>query len=423
MIPSLLYSEARAQSPPPTSPGTCVVAQSEERAVKIADRLQSLPPYHFAAYARRIAEKRAAGVEVINLSIGDPDLPTPDVVIQALTEAAAQPRHQRYPAYAGMPELRVAYAAWFEQRFGVALDPQREVLPLIGSKEGLAHLPLAVIDPGDLALIPDPAYPVYPTAVALAGGEVYALPIDAAHGWLPDLAAIPTDVLSRATTLWLNYPNNPTGAVAPLGFFAEAVAFARRHALLLVHDMAYAEVRFEGEKPPSILEAPGARDVAVEFHSLSKAYNMAGFRIGALVGNATIVEAMTRLKSNLDTGIFSAIQVAAIRALSLPESWIAERNRIYELRRDRVVQACRRMGMAVETPKAGLYLWPRVPAGYSGESFAMALLDRAGVAVTPGTNFGPHGEEYVRISITTPDAQLDEAMARMGEMVGTGAAL
>jgi LL-diaminopimelate aminotransferase len=246
--------------------------------------------------------------------------------------------------------------------------------------------------------------------------------MDAAHGWLPDLAAIPADVARRATTLWLNYPNNPTGATAPLGFFEEAVAFARRHDLLLVHDMAYAEVRFAGAKPPSILEAPGARDVAVEFHSLSKAYNMAGFRIGALVGNPTIVEAMTRLKSNLDTGIFSAIQVAAIRALSLPESWIAERNRIYELRRDRVVQACRRMGMAVEAPKAGLYLWPQVPAGYTGESFAMALLDRAGVAVTPGTNFGPRGEEYVRISITTPDAQLDEAMARMGQMVGTRAA-
>jgi LL-diaminopimelate aminotransferase len=386
--------------------------------VKLSDRLQSLPPYHFAAYARKIAEQRAAGVDVVNLSIGDPDLPTPDVVIQALTEAAQQPVNQRYPEYAGMPELRVAYAEWFEQRFGVALDPQREVAPLIGSKEGLAHLPLAVVNPGDVALIPDPAYPVYNTAVALAGGDVYPLPMDAAHGWLPDLAAIPADVLRRATTLWLNYPNNPTGAVALLSFFEEAVAFARRYELLLVHDMAYAEVRFEGARPPSILEAPGARDLAVEFHSLSKAYNMAGFRIGALVGNPTVVEAMIRLKSNVDTGIFRPIQIAAVRALALPESWIEERNRIYQRRRDRVVAACRAMGMAVEAPQAGLYVWPHVPQGYTSESFAIALLDGAGVAVTPGTNFGPRGEEYVRISITAPDARLEEAIARMARTVG-----
>jgi LL-diaminopimelate aminotransferase len=390
--------------------------------VKISDRLQSLPPYHFAAYGRKIAEKRAAGVDVISLSMGDPDLPTPDVVIQALTEAAEQPINQRYPEYAGMPELRVAYAGWFQRRFGVSLDPQREVLPLIGSKEGLAHLPLAVVDPGDVALIPDPAYPVYNTAVALASGECYALPMDAAHGWLPDLSAIPADVLRRATTLWLNYPNNPTGAGASLDFFAEAVAFARRHNLLLVHDMAYAEVRFDGAMPPSILQAPGAKEVAVEFHSLSKAYNMAGFRIGALVGNPTIVEAMTRLKSNVDTGIFRPIQIAAIRALALPESWVEERNAIYQRRRDRVLPACRAIGMAVETPQAGLYIWPRVPQGYSGESFAMALLDQAGVAVTPGTNFGSRGQEYVRISLTAPDDRLDEALARMEQMVGARAA-
>jgi LL-diaminopimelate aminotransferase len=390
--------------------------------MRLSNRLHNLPPYHFAAYARKIAQMRAAGVDVINLSIGDPDLPTPQVVLQALTEAAKAPINQRYPEYAGMPELRAAYAAWFERRFGLALDPQREVLPLIGSKEGLAHLPLAVVNPGDLALIPDPAYPVYSTAVALAGGESYALPMDAEHGWLPDLGAIPTDVLARATTLWLNYPNNPTGAAAPLSFFAEAVSFARKHELLLVHDMAYAEVRFDGTRPPSILQAPGAKDVAVEFHSLSKAYNMAGFRIGALVGNATIVEAMTTLKSNLDTGIFRPIQIAAVRALALPESWVEERNQTYQRRRDQVVEVCRALGMAVETPQAGLYVWPRVPAGNGGESFAMALLDRAGVAVTPGTNFGPHGEEYIRISITTPDARLDEAMARMAEMVGAQAA-
>lgn len=389
--------------------------------MKISDRLNTLPPYHFAAVANKIAERRAAGVDVISLSMGDPDLPTPPEVVEALAEAARAPANQRYPEYAGMPELRSAYAAWFGRRFGVALDPAREVLPLIGSKEGLAHLPLAVMDPGDLALIADPAYPVYATAVALAGGETFTLPLDAAHGWLPDLASIPEEVANRATTLWLNYPNNPAAACAPLAFFEEAVRFAHEHDLLLVHDMAYAEVRFDGARPPSVLEAPGAKEVAVEFHSLSKAYNMAGFRVGALVGNAAVIEAMTRLKSNLDTGIFRPIQIAAIRALALPEEWIAARNAIYQHRRDRVVAACRQLGMTVAVPEAGLYVWPRVPDGYTSESFTLALLDEAGVAVTPGTNFGAGGQGYVRISLTAPDARLDEALARIERLVAARA--
>jgi LL-diaminopimelate aminotransferase len=390
--------------------------------VELSRRLQQLPPYHFAAYARKIAEKRAQGVDVINLSMGDPDLPTPPEVLDALDDAARQPINQRYPEYAGMAALREATAAWFARRFGVELDPAREILPVIGSKEGLAHLPLAVMDEGDIALMPNPQYPVYPTAVALAGGVCYDLPLEAAGGWLPDLDAIPADVAARAKTLWLNYPNNPTGACAPRAFFERAVRFAHDHHVLLVHDMAYAEVTFDGARPPSILEIPDARAVAVEFHSLSKAYNMAGFRVGMLVGNATIVEGMTRLKSNIDTGIFRPLQIAAARALELPQSWLDARNAIYQRRRDALVAACRALGMQVEVPQAGLYLWPRIPAGQASTDFALDLLERTGVAVTPGTNFGSGGEGYVRISLTVPDAQLEEAVARMSSAIGAARA-
>ncbi len=386
--------------------------------MELSQRLRNLPPYHFAEYGRKIAAKRAAGVDVISLSMGDPDLPTPPEVLDALTESARDQVNQRYPEYSGMPILREAVAAWFAHRFGVTLDPEREVLPLIGSKEGLAHLPLAVMDEGDVALMPDPQYPVYPTAVALAGGENYEVRLDPERGWLPDLAAIPGDVANSAKTLWLNYPNNPTGACASLDFFEEAVRFAREHDVLLVHDMAYAEVTYDGAKPPSLLQAPGAKDVAVEFHSLSKAYNMAGFRVGMVVGNAAVVEGLNRLKSNIDTGIFRPVQVAAARALALPQSWLDQRNAIYQRRRDVVLAACRALGMDVTTPEAGLYVWPRIPAGTTSASFAMDLLERTGVAVTPGTNFGAAGEGYVRISLTVPDARLDEAVARLRAAVG-----
>ncbi len=381
--------------------------------MRTSRRLESLPAYHFAEYARIIAEKRSAGIDVISLSMGDPDLPTPEVVLDALQRAAHEPANQRYPEYDGMALLREATAAWFSRRFGVELDPRHEILPLLGSKEGLAHLPLAVMDPGDVALMPDPQYPVYPTAVTLAGGENHYLPLLADRDWLPDFSELPPDVLRRARTLWLNYPNNPVGASAPKSFFVEAVRFAREHDLLIIHDAAYVEVGFDGYRPPSILEVEGAREVAVEFHSLSKSHNMAGFRVGMLVGNAQVVQALTRLKSNLDTGIFRAVQVAAARALELPEEWIAERNMIYQRRRDRMLTACRALGMAVESPKASLYLWPRIPQGWTSAQFAMALLERAGVAVTPGTNFGAHGEGYVRVSLTVADARLDEAVARI----------
>lgn len=394
---------------------------AKEPPVELSRRLQSLPPYHFAAYARKIAEKRASGVDVISLSMGDPDLPTPPEVIDALTTAAQNPVNQRYPEYAGMPELRQAYADWFARRFGVTLDPTSEVLPLIGSKEGLAHLPAVVMNEGDVALLPNPNYPVAETAVALIGGVVHELPLTAEGGWLPDLSAIPAEALAHARTLWLNYPNNPTGACATRAFFEDAVRFAREHRLLLIHDMAYAEVNYDGTRPPSILEVEGAKEVAVELHSLSKAYNMAGFRIGALVGNAMVVDGMTRLKSNIDTGIFRPIQIAATRALSLPHEWVEQRNAIYQRRRDRVVAACQRIGLTVATPEAGLYVWPRIPEGRNSTEFAFDLLDAAGVAVTPGTNFGSRGEGYVRISLTVPDNRLDEALARIEQNVAARA--
>lgn len=381
--------------------------------MELSQRLLSLPPYHFAAYNKKIAELRASGVDIINLSIGDPDLPTPPEVLDALTESAREPLNQRYPEYEGMAALREAFAAWFQRRFGVELDPRRQMVTLIGSKEGLAHLPMAVMNEGDVALMPNPAYPVYPTAVALAGGVCYDMPLDAEQGWLPDFSAIPADTLARAKTLWLNYPNNPTGAAAPLSFFEEAVAFARAHDLLLIHDMAYAEVRFDGARPASILQIPGASDVAVEFHSFSKAYNMAGFRLGMMVGNALVCEGLARLKSNIDTGVFRPLQLAAARALTLPESWLTERNAIYQRRRDVMVTALRELGLQVDSPEAGLYLWPRAPQGETSTAFALRMLDEAAVAITPGTNFGSGGEGYLRITLTAPDARINEAATRL----------
>ncbi len=384
--------------------------------MQFAERMRQLPPYHFADAAERLAAKRAAGVDVINLAMGDPDLPTPDPVIDRLCETARQPINQRYPEYLGMTELRQAIARWFLARFKVSLDPEREVVPLIGSKEGLAHLSMALLDPGDVALVPDPAYTVYGIGSILAGATNYPVPLKAENGFLPDLASIPPEVARRAKMLWLNYPNNPTGAVAPAEFFHQAVQFAREYDVLLVHDMAYADVSYDGYRPISLLEIPDAREVGVEFHSFSKTYNMAGFRIGILVGHADVVQALGQLKTNIDTGIFRPIQYAAIEALALPPEWIAQRNQIYQRRRDVLVAACRRLGMQVETPKAGLYLWPAIPPGKASKEYALWLLEEAGVFVTPGTNYGPHGEGYLRLSLTVPDARLEEAIARLSAL-------
>ncbi len=381
--------------------------------MRFARRVEKLPPYLFAEISRRIAEKRSQGVDVISFGIGDPDLPTPQHIIDTLAQASQDPANHRYPETAGLPELREAIARWYERRFEVTLDPQREVLPLVGSKEGIGHIALCFIDPGDVALVPDPGYPVYAVGTMFAGGEAYYLPLREENGFLPDLEAVPQEVARRAKALWLNYPNNPTGAVADLEFFERAAAFAREHGLAVLHDGPYSEVAFDGYRPPSFLQADGAREAGIEFHSLSKSYNMTGWRIGMAVGNAEIIDALMRVKSNLDSGVPQAIQRMAIAALEGPQEVIGENNRVYQRRRDRLVTALRGLGLRVSPPKASLYVWARIPDGETSVRFATRLLDEAGVVVTPGVGYGPSGEGYVRLSLTLPDERLEEGVRRL----------
>ncbi len=381
--------------------------------MNFARRIEKLPPYLFAEISGKIAEKREQGVDVISFAIGDPDLPTPPHVIEMLAEAARDPANHRYPETEGLPELREAIARWYGRRFGVELDPQREVLPLIGSKEGIGHIALCFIDPGDVALVPDPGYPVYAIGTMFAGGEAYYLPLREENDFLPDLDAVPAAVARRAKVLWLNYPNNPTGAVADIEFFQRVVAFARKNGVAVLHDGPYSEVAFDGYRPPSFLQAEGAREVGIEFHSLSKTYNMTGWRIGMAVGNAQIIDALMRVKSNLDSGVPQAIQRMAIAALEGDQGCIEEHNRVYQRRRDRLVAALTRLGLRVRPPRASLYLWARVPEGMTSLGFATRLLDEAGVVVTPGTGYGPSGEGYVRLSVTLPDERLEEGVRRL----------
>ncbi len=386
--------------------------------MQLSTLIQNLPPYHFADAKKKIADRQAAGVDVISLSMGDPDLAAPAAVIDSLCAALQEPENHRYPEYRGMYALHEAIASWFERRFSVHLTPERDILPLLGSKEGLAYAGSAVLNAGDIALVPDPYYPVYITAGTTVGAQPYLLPLREEQGYLPDLESIPQDVVTKARVLWLNYPNNPTAACADRAFFERAVAFAQRHNIVIIHDMAYAEVYFDDFRPMSILEIPGANEVAVELHSLSKTYNMAGFRLGMLVGNPTLVDAVGRLKSNIDSGIFRPIQYAAITALNLPQTWLEQRNAIYRRRRDLLVEGCNALGMRTQAPKAGLYIWAAVPAGFTSRAFADWLFDTTGVFVTPGTNFGAAGEGYVRISITAPDERIESALQRMKAAVG-----
>ena len=381
--------------------------------MQLAKRIEKLPPYLFAEISRKIAQKRAQGVHVVSFAIGDPDIPTPSHVIDALCQAARDPANHRYPETDGLPDLRRAIARWYEQRFDVSLDPDREVLPLIGSKEGIGHIALCFIDPGDLALVPDPGYPVYSVGTMFAGGDCYFMPLSEENDFLPDLEAIPEAVARRAKLMWISYPNNPTGAVAELDFFERVVRFAKEHGIAVCHDGPYTEVAFDGYRPVSFLQAAGAREVGVEFHSFSKSYNMTGWRIGMVVGNATMVDALMRVKSNLDSGIPQAIQRMAIAALEGPQDCIAEHNAIYQRRRDRLVAALARMGLGVRPPKASLYLWARLPEGRTSLEFASRLLDDIGVVVTPGIGYGPHGEGYVRLSLTIPDERMEEGLRRL----------
>jgi LL-diaminopimelate aminotransferase len=383
--------------------------------MRLANRIDKIPPYLFTAISRKIAEKRAAGVDVITFAIGDPDIPTPRHILDSLHEAAEDPANHRYPESDGLPELRRAMANWYEKRFGLTFDPDKEVQPLLGSKEGINNVALCLVDPGDVVLIPNPGYPPYTSGTIFAGGEPYYMPLLEENGFLPDFSAIPEDIARRAKLLWLNYPNNPTGAVADLAFFEEAVQYAKQYDLAICHDGPYSEVAYDGYKPVSFLQAEGARDVGIEFHSLSKSFNMTGWRIGWAIGNPTLIDALFRVKDNLDSGISQAIQRMAITALEGPQDCIDEHNAIYQRRRDLLVDALRSCGMRVQAPKASLYVWARVPEGFTSADFAARVIEDIGVVLTPGSGYGQYGEGYVRLSITTPDDRVEEGARRLKE--------
>jgi LL-diaminopimelate aminotransferase len=388
--------------------------------VKVAGRIEKLPPYLFVEISKKIAEKKAKGIDVISFGIGDPDLPTPDRIIDRLCEQARNPVNHRYPETEGLPELNRAIADWYKKRFGIELIPGKETLPLIGSKEGIGHISFCYIDKGDVALITDPGYPVYSISTQLAGGEVHYLPISEKNAYLPDMDSIPADVLKRTKLLWLNYPNNPTGAVADIGFYERVVQFARKNGILICHDAPYSEVSYDGFKPSSILEVKGARDVAIEFHSLSKTYNMTGWRIGMAVGNQEMVNALYRLKTNLDSGIPQAIQYMAIEALSGSDAEVLKRNEIYCRRRDRLCEALNDIGLKFSKPRASFYIWARIPQGFTSASFAAELLEKCNIVVTPGTGYGPSGEGYIRFSITLADSRIDEGIKRLRQWKANG---
>ncbi|NPB09856.1 MAG: LL-diaminopimelate aminotransferase [Thermodesulfobacteria bacterium] len=381
-----------------------------------SERLKKLPPYLFVELDRLKAEAKARGVDVIDLGVGDPDLPTPEHIVQAAVEAVKKPENHHYPSSVGMRAFREAAARWMERRFGVSLDPDREVVTLIGSKEGIAHFPLAFVNPGDVVLVPTPSYPVYHIGTLFAGGETYYLPLLAENRFLPDLESIPADVLSRAKILWLNYPNNPTAAVADLDFFSRVVDFARKHGLIVAHDAAYTELYFDDFKPPSILQVDGAKDVAIEFHSLSKTYCMTGWRIAFAVGNEELISGLTKVKNNVDSGAFQAVQEAGIAALSGDQKCVEEFRQIFKERRDVVVEGLKELSFELDPPKATFYVWARVPEGYTSADFCAKLLQEAGIVVTPGNGFGDPGEGFFRIALTVDKDRLKEALARIGDL-------
>ena len=384
-----------------------------------SERLSRIPPYLFAELERKIADKRAQGVDVISLGIGDPDTPTPELVIDELARAAADPGTHQYPSNRGCPELREAVAGFYERRFGVALDPGTEIVPALGAKECIFNLNLAFLDPGDVALAADPGYPVYTGGPLLSGGEPVLMPLLPERGFAPDLEAIPAEARERARLLYLNYPNNPTGAVVPEGLFEEVVAFARDNEVLVVHDASYTETTFDGYVAPSFLATPGAKEVGVEVFSLSKGYNMTGWRTGAIVGNASALEAYWRLKTNIDSGMFDAVQLAVAAALSTAGDEEARAmSAIYERRRDLVCDALAEIGVEVTPPRGTIYVWAPVPEGHTSESFCELVLEESAVVVSPGGAYGPNGEGFFRISLTVDDDRLREAVERLRSSLG-----
>ena len=381
--------------------------------LKPADRVGALPPYVFARLDELKARAREQGLDLIDLGMGNPDGPTPTPVVEAAQSAIADASNHGYPPFEGTASFRKAITSWYFRRYDVDLDPDGEALPLLGSKEGLTHLAMAYINPGDLVLAPTPAYPAHFRGPAIAGAEIYHLHLYPETGWLIDFDAIPEAVARRAKALFFNYPNNPTAATAPREFFERAVAFAQKYEILLVHDLCYAELAFDGYQPTSLLEIPGGKDVGVEFHTLSKTYNMAGWRVGFVVGNRHIIQGLRTLKTNLDYGIFAALQRAAETALELPDVYLSEVQARYRDRRDCLIQEFAELGWDVPKTRATMYLWAPCPPGMSSTDFALSLLQQAGVVVTPGNAFGPGGEGYVRVSLIAECDRLREAMGRL----------
>jgi LL-diaminopimelate aminotransferase len=381
--------------------------------VRFASRLDQVPPYLFAELERKIAAKRAEGIDVISLGIGDPDLPTPEAIVEAAAAAVHDPSTHQYPSNQGTLEFREAATRFYRERFGVELDPDSEVIPVLGGKEAVGHIAFACLDPEDVCLSPEPGYPPYTSGPVFAGAEVHYLPLTEENHFFPDLDAVPADVVARANLLYLDYPNNPTGAVVPEGAFERAVAFARDHDLIVVHDNAYSEITFDGYVAPSFLETPGAKDVGVEIFSLSKGWNMTGWRVGLVAGNAELVERYRGLKANLDSGLFDAVQRAAVVALTDEREFPRQMSEVYARRRDLLVDALAQIGLDVEPPRATPYFWVRVPEGHTSESFASLVLERANVVVSPGPGYGPSGEGFVRLSLTVADERLEEAVRRI----------
>jgi len=372
-----------------------------------------LPPYLFLEIDKAKRQARAEGRDIIDLGIGDPDQPTPKFIIDALAQAALDPANHRYALDQGMPVLRASIADWYKKRFNVKLDPGTEILPLIGSKEGIAHFPLAFLNPGDIALIPDPCYPPYKGGTIFAGGKPYLMPLKQEYGFLPDLKSIPRSARAKAKIIYVNYPNNPTGACASDEFYAQLIEFAAKNKLIIVSDVAYSEMAYDGYKPRSLLEFPGASGVTIEFHSLSKTYNMTGWRVGWACGNPELVSGLAKVKSNIDSGIFSALQLAGVAALNAGPGHIQEMCALYQQRRDILVDGLNRLGWKVEKPKATFYLWIKLPPKFEAISFAAHLLMNANIVVTPGVGFGPNGKGYIRMALTVSGERMKEALERI----------
>ena len=388
----------------------------EKISVQLASRVRHLPPYLFASIDRMKQQAIAKGSDLIDLSIGDPDLPTPPHIVKAMQKAVENPAHHRYPSYEGMFSYREAVARWYKKRFGVKLDPQTEVLSLIGSKEGIGHIPLAFVDPGDTVLVPSPGYPVYAVGTLFAGGESYPMPLREENDFLPDLDAIPKNILRKSRLIYLNYPNNPTTAMAPMKFYKEVVRIALKHNIIVCHDASYSEIYFD-KKPLSFMQIPNAKDVGIEFHSLSKTYNMTGWRIGFAVGNREVLAGLGKIKTNLDSGVFQAIQEAAIVALNTDNHILSAIRKTYQERRDALYTGLKEIGIPLKKPKATFYIWAKIPSHFDSMGFVTYLLNRAGVLATPGNGFGEAGKGYVRFALTASVEKIKEAVVRIGKIL------